>query len=93
MDNLPREIVEKIIDYRYGDKTYHKIKFKNTLNELSYYVKLWCVNELINHPNFVYGDNIKIKANNLNDCELFINRQITPDDIIDTINCNEYEMD
>ena len=48
MDNIPKEIIDKINDYRYGDKEYIKNKFNDVVNQLNK-VQFFCKTQWTNN--------------------------------------------
>ena len=89
MDNLPKEIIDKINDYRYGDKETNKIIYNRVVNEIKYWCNFLIRQEMINNINHNNYNGVKLKFNYIHEAEEFMNKQLTPYDLIDVINCNE----
>ena len=89
MDNLPKEIIDKINDYRYGDKETNKIIYNRVVNEIKYWSNFFIRQEMINNINYKNYNGVKLTFNYIHEAEEFMNKQLTAYDLIDVINCNE----
>ena len=76
MDNLPKEIIDKINDYRYGDKETNKIIYNRVVNEIKYWSNFLIRQEMINNINYKNYNGVKLTFNYIHEAEEFMKTKL-----------------
>ena len=86
MENLPlpTEVIDKIIDFKNGDRETNKMISKKTIKEYNHYIRCWIRDELVRH--IWEGD---LSFDYLHEVEEFTGKCFTSSDLIDVVKKNK----